>query len=144
MLCLIKVDEDKMFKFLENLGLPVPSKLEIILFVLLLLSVIGLRYQWNQLQDKDEIIKGKEVEISVQATTIETLRTETLKSVDKINAMNDMLSKTESEYQQELNKLISEIGSCKSNAPVSELEEKAQKSFQGVLDGLANSTVKKR
>lgn len=133
-----------MFKFLEKLGLPVPSKLEIILFVLLLCSVIGLRYQWTQLQDKDEIIKGKEVEISVQATTIETLRTETLKAVDKINAMNDRLAKTESEYQQELNKLISEIGSCKSNTPESELEEKAQKSFQSVLDGLANSTVKKR
>lgn len=133
-----------MLTVLSKLGLPVPSKLTVglICVIVCLLSLNILQY--NKLKDKDEIIKGKDVELSVQTTTINTLRTETQKSIEKINAMNDRLAATESEYQSELNKLISEMGKCKSDQPASELEDKAQKSFQSVLDGLANSTVKKR
>lgn len=133
-----------MFTILEKCGLPIPSKLTIILCVALLLSILLNLSQCKKINDKDEIIKGKEVEISVQNSTIKTLQTETQKSIDKINAMNDRLAKAESDYQIELDKLISEMGKCKSDEPASEIEESAQKSFQSVIDGLANSTVKKR
>lgn len=133
-----------MFKFLEKIGLPIPTKLEIILFACLVVSILLNVAQYKKIQDKNEIIKSKDVELSVQNTTIKTLQSETQKAIDKINLMNDRLAQTESDYQQELNKLIEDMGKCKSNIPESELEDKAQKAFQSVLDGLANSTVKKR
>lgn len=133
-----------MFKFLEKVGLPIPTKLEIILFACLVASILLNVAQYKKIQDKNEIIKSKDVELSVQNTTIKTLQSETQKAIDKINLMNDRLAQTESDYQQELNKLIEDMGKCKSNIPESELEDKAQKAFQSVLDGLANSTVKKR
>ena len=69
-----------MFTILEKLGLPIPSKLTIILCVALLLSILLNLSQCKKINDKDEIIKGKEVEISVQNSTIKTLQTETQKS----------------------------------------------------------------
>ena len=80
----------------------------------------------------------------MQSSTIDYLRKNMSETAEKINKLNDTLAKTEAEYQTELNKLISSLGQCKSNEPASEIEAKAQQSFQEIIDNLANSTIKKR
>lgn len=129
-----------MFTILEKLGLPIPSKLTIILCVALLLSILLNLSQCKKINDKEEIIKGKEVAISVQNATISKLQKETNKSIQKIEEMNKRLSLSESEYQKEVNKLLMSIEDCSPSAPLSEIEKREQETLSIILNKLAKST----
>lgn len=126
----------------SQLNLPIPSKTTIILSSALIVSIFINTLLYKRLKDKSEIINSKNVEISVQNKTISTLQTKTSESIKKIESMNDTLNNLETDYQTEINKLLKQIGTCTSNEPSSELESKAQKDFQEIIDNLAKSTKK--
>ena len=129
---------------LSKLGLQVPSKFDIAVVIVLFLSLFGNYLQWKTIQNKNAVIEAKDSEISTQHSTIDLLRNSITKTALKINEMNEALAKTEKDYQTELNKLINDLGQCRSNEPETELEAKAQQSFQEIINNLANSTVKKK
>ena len=125
---------------LNEIDLPIPSKLTFLLSSFLLVSILLNVAQCKKINDKEEIIKGKEVAISVQNATISKLQEETNKSIQKIEEMNKSLSLSESEYQKEVNKLLMSIEGCSSSTPLSEIEKREQETLSIILNKLAKST----
>lgn len=133
-----------MLNFIKELGLPIPSKLELILIAIIIVSITGNWCLYKKLKDKNEIIKGKEVQISVQAETIESLQKSAKDASRRIDLLNQAFNDTEKEYQDEVNKLLASVSNCKTSTPSSEIEAQAQSAFKKVLDDLADSTKKVR
>lgn len=133
-----------MIKLFEKLKLPVPSKKDIIFVSTILVLMLVCWKQYNVISDKEDIIESKNVEISVQKKTISELDKSYKESSEKIKNMNNKLNLTEEKYQDQLNKLMSAAGNCKSTLNPSEIEVQAQKDFQEIIDDLAYSTKKGR
>ena len=143
---------------LNEIDLPIPSKLTLLLSSFLLVSpfdeilpqetidrnkLVTRTDAFNFVhwpKNEEEIIKGKEVAISVQNATISKLQEETNKSIQKIEEMNKSLSLSESEYQKEVNKLLMSIEGCSSSTPLSEIEKREQETLSIILNKLAKST----
>lgn len=133
-----------MENFLKKLNLPIPSKLDVIFVItIIILSVICWK-QHNIISDKEEIIKSKNTEIIVQQKTISELDKSYKESSEKILSMNSRINTTEKQYQENLNKILSEIGNCKLDENPTEFEIKVRKDFQEILNNLAYSTKKRR
>lgn len=133
-----------MLKFLERFILPIPSKKDIIFVsIIVALSLLCWR-QHKVINDKNDIIDGKNTEITVQKETIKELNRSYQESSNKIKQMNSKLNSVENSYQSKLNAILLTAGKCKSDENPSELEQQARKDFQEIINNLAYSTKKER
>lgn len=96
------------------------------------------------INDKNDIIDGKNTEITVQKETIKELNKSYQESSNKIKQMNSKLNSVENSYQSKLNAILLTAGKCKSDENPSELEQQARKDFQEIINNLAYSTKKER
>ena len=133
-----------MFDIFAKLGLPIPSKKDIIFVTIIVVLALICWKQHCVISDKNEIIDGKNTEISVQKKTISELDKSYKESSEKINQMNAKLNVVENTYQAKLNEILLTAGKCKSDLNPSEIEEKARVDFQKIIDDLAHSTKKER
>lgn len=133
-----------MFDIFAKLGLPIPSKKDIIFVIIIVVLALICWKQHCVISDKNEIIDGKNTEISVQKKTISELDKSYKESSEKINQMNAKLNVVENTYQAKLNEILLTAGKCKSDLNPSEIEKKARVDFQKIIDDLAHSTKKER
>ena len=133
-----------MFDIFAKLGLPIPSKKDIIFVTIIVVLALICWKQHCVISDKNEIIDGKNTEISVQKKTISELDKSYKESSEKINQMNSKLNVVENTYQAKLNEILVTAGKCKSDLNPSKIEKKARVDFQKIIDDLAHSTKKER
>ncbi len=129
----------------------VPTKKDLIIFGIFLLLFICIFVEYRIIKSKDdtitsqfELIKAKELELSIQKSTIETLDKSYKESIEKIKVSNDKMNKIEKEYQSKLDNMILNLGNCRTDIPSDQLTEKTRIEFQNLLNDLSKSTVLKR
>ena len=129
----------------------VPTKKDLIIFGIFLLLFVCIFVEYRIIKSKDdtitsqsELIKAKELELSIQKATIETLDKNYKESIEKIKDSNDKMNKIEKEYQSKLDDMILNLGNCKTDIPSDQLTEKNRIEFQNLLNDLSKSTVLKR
>lgn len=129
----------------------VPSKKDLIIFGIFLLLFVCIFVEYRIIKSKDdtitsqsELIKAKELELSIQKSTIETLDKSYKESIEKIKVSNDKMNEIEKEYQSKLDNMILNLGNCRTDIPSDQLTEKTRIEFQNLLNDLSKSTVLKR
>lgn len=129
----------------------VPTKKDIIILGVFLLLFVCIFVEYRIIKSKNdtitsqsELIKARELELSIQKTTIETLDKSYKESIEKIKTSNNKMNEIEKEYQSKLDNMILNLGNCKTDIPSDKLTEKTRIEFQNLLNDLSKSTVLKR
>ena len=128
-----------------SLLLPSKKTLTIAGVILALLTCIFIEYKIIQSKNEKislqtETIKAKELELSIQKQTIDSLDKSYKESIEKMKSANDKMTAIEKEYQQKLDSMILNLGNCKTDTPSDQLTLKEKTLFQGLLNKLSEST----